>query len=918
MILGSVVKTALPLLDSGNVGEGDILVAATDVSVPGFIAELGPVCRDTQREELIRASRILNGIDYVEYKYVEYKANSGQTRTRHFLFVQFFRPLPQSPRHGPVGAYGLTTQPDLVRIEGGVRIVNIRVLHVSLDSGQLKIEVDRQGDFSTYWLLLGWQHKDGHWKHVIGALDPQFSRAPVNFRASCSVDFDCRQVEICPPERRQEPLIDYLAKDYASFRQLLLDLIPQRNPEWLERNPADLGIALVELLAYTGDHLSYFQDAVANEAYLDTARQRISAKRHARLIDYQMHDGRNAWTFVHFTVTSKGTIPQNTKVLSRITSPLQNQTSLPGVVIQEGSVATEAFASDPALVRVRAFETTFPLNVHPENSEIFLHTWGNRECCLPRGATSAYVYSLDPSDPQQAVRPQIDKDNFLLEKGDLLLLEEIKGPNAGAPADPAHRQVVQLVDVEETKDPAFQDQLANGQLQVRRNDNDTPLPLLRVTWRQEDALAFPLCLSTQPDGQDPVANISVARGNIVLADHGLTVHDPQSPPVAADTPFRLRLKQGPLTMQCQPEAVPYEVDLVTEAVSLTTPRTTLSGEARRAQPALALLVHSSTDPEVWTPVPDLLSSSAFDKHFVVDVDNGGRATLRFGDGVYGQEPVEGTTFTAWYRVGNGRAGNIGSEALAHIVQPTTVTDWPSILAVRNPLPAQEGTDPETIEEVRQFAPAAFRAELFRAVTEADYTAAARKIPGIAGAVATFRWTGSWYTVFVGVDPRNPADVITESGGRTFLVPSFERRVRDGLTRYKLAGYDLEICSGEYVPLAIDLELCIGLDHFRGDVAEAVYQVLSNRINPDRTFGFFHPDHFTFGQAVYLSKLYAAVEAVEGVNSVMVTRFQRFGKVAAGELEAGVLPIGPWEIARLDNDPNFMERGVLRISAKGGK
>lgn len=881
---------------------------ATSMTAMGVIEELGPVCRDEQRAALIRAHPNLNGIDFVEYR----SSGSGAS-TQHILTVHFLIPLPYPPHSNPDGAYGLTTKLDLVRIEGGTRVVNIRVLNVGLDGSQLKIEVDRQGDFSTYWLLLGWQHKDGRWKHIIPALDPQFSKAPINFRAHCPVDFACRQVESCPPERRQEPLIDYLAKDYASFRQLLLDLIPQRNPDWLERNPADLGIALVELLAYTGDHLSYFQDAVANEAYLDTARQRLSAKRHARLIDYQMHDGRNAWTFLHLAVTSKGTIPQNTKVLSRITSPLQNQTSLPEVVITETSLATEAFESDPALVQVRAFETTFPLKVYPENNEIFLHIWGNRECCLPRGATSAYVYSLDPSNPQQAVLPK-------LVIGDFLLLEEIIGPVTGVPADPAHWQVVHLVDVEEAEDPAFKNQLSNRQLQVWQL-GDTPLPLLRVTWRPEDALAFPLCLSTQPDGKNPVLNVSVARGNIVLADHGRTVREehPQPSPVAPDTPFRLRLKQGPLTMQCQPEMVLYEVDPVTKAVSLKTPRTDLSGELRRARPALALIVHSPTDQEVWTAVPELLSSSAFDKHFVVDVDNDGRATLRFGDGVYGQEPAGAIKFTVSYRVGNGRAGNIGSEALAHIVQPTTVTDlWPAITAVRNPLPAYDGTDPETIEEVRQLAPAAFRAELFRAVTEADYTAVARKIPGVAGAVATFRWTGSWYTVFVGVDPRDPADVITESGGRTFLAPSFERRVRDHLTRYRLAGYDLEIRSGEYVPLAIDLELCVALDHFRGDVAEAVYQALSNRINPDRTLGFFHPDHFTFGDAVYLSKLYAAVEAVEGVDSVVVTRFQRFGKVAAGELEAGVLPIGPWEIARLDNDPNFMERGVLRITAQGGK
>ena len=190
--------------------------------------------------------------------------------------------------------------------------------------------------------------------------------------------------------------------------------------------------------------------------------------------------------------------------------------------------------------------------------------------------------------------------------------------------------------------------------------------------------------------------------------------------------------------------------------------------------------------------------------------------------------------------------------------------------------------------------------------------------GVAGAVADFIWTGSWFTVFVGIDPLNPIDLITEPGGRTRLTPEFERGARHFLTRYKLAGYDLEIRSGEYIPLEIDLELCVKTNHFRGDVIEAVYEALSNRITPYGGRGFFHWDNFTFGQPVYLSQLYAAVEAVEGVEAVFVTRFRRFGKLDNGELESGVLPIGPWEIARLDNDANFMENGVLRVTARGGK
>src|SRR5207248_8256832 len=103
---------------------------------------------------------------------------------------------------------------------------------------------------------------------------------------------------VCPPPQRVEPEVNYLAKDYASFRQLILDRLALTMPDWQERHVPDIGIALVEVLAYVGDYLSYYQDAVATEAYLDTARQRISVRRHARLVDYLMHEGCNARAWV--------------------------------------------------------------------------------------------------------------------------------------------------------------------------------------------------------------------------------------------------------------------------------------------------------------------------------------------------------------------------------------------------------------------------------------------------------------------------------------------------------------------------------------------------------------------------------------------------------------------------------------------
>jgi hypothetical protein len=583
-------------------------------------------------------------------------------------------------------------------------------------------------------------------------------------------------------------------------------------------------------------------------------------------------------------------------------------------VIPEIEVPSASFDSDPALAQVRVFETTIALDVHPLNNTIFIHTWGDQRCCLPVGTRSAYLFCLpEGADQRQAQLPD-------LAVGDFLLLEEAVGPRSGAAADadPAHRKVVQLESVRTMTvgDPAYRDMLtAQGELQVFRV-GDTPLPLLHVTWRRADALDFPLCLSALTLERKSLLNVSVARGNMVPVDHGRTTTERVDDlAVPTDRIFRQRLAGTPLTMQAEPDFVTRDV----ATARMLTPRTQLDIDVRSVRPAIALLIDFPAGiRQLWEPVRDLLDSPGSANEFTVEVGNDGRPTLRFGDDEYGKRPTGATALTAVYRVGNGRAGNVGAEALSHVVQPTVALNWPAISRVRNPKPAVGGVEAETIEEVRQFAPAAFRAEQFRAVVESDYIAAALKLPEVAGAVAQFRWTGSWYTVFVGVDPKDPEDLITEPGGRTRLSAPLANRVRAQLTRYKLAGYDLEIRSAEYVPLELAFELCVEPDHFRADVAQAVRRALSNRINPDRTRGHFHPDHYTFGQPVYLSALYSAIEAVPGVLSVFITLFRRFGKTSNGEIESGVLPIGPWEIARLDNDPGFQENGVLRITAGGGK
>ena len=82
--------------------------------------------------------------------------------------------------------------------------------------------------------------------------------------------------------------IDYLARDYYSFRQALVDLIPAKLPEWTDRSEADFGIVLIELFAYMGDILSYYQDRIADESFLTTAQERRSVITPLRLVGYEM------------------------------------------------------------------------------------------------------------------------------------------------------------------------------------------------------------------------------------------------------------------------------------------------------------------------------------------------------------------------------------------------------------------------------------------------------------------------------------------------------------------------------------------------------------------------------------------------------------------------------------------------------
>ena len=83
-------------------------------------------------------------------------------------------------------------------------------------------------------------------------------------------------------------IIDYMARDYDSLLQAMREQIPELLPEWQEyESEADFGNVLLQLFAHMGDILSYYQDRVAGESFLSTARSRSSVIDHLGLIAFR-------------------------------------------------------------------------------------------------------------------------------------------------------------------------------------------------------------------------------------------------------------------------------------------------------------------------------------------------------------------------------------------------------------------------------------------------------------------------------------------------------------------------------------------------------------------------------------------------------------------------------------------------------
>ncbi len=729
------------------------------------------------------------------------------------------------------------------------------------------------GDFSLYKIRIEDARMDRYFNDVV-----------FSFKANCPSDLDCDPpAHECPPDQVVDFPINYLARDFWSYRRALLDFASQRYPDWKDRLEADGGIMLAEVMSALGDEFAYYQDRIAREAYLETATQRRSLRLHARLVDYHLQDALGASAWLDFTAIADGNIPAGADAYT--TSDDGTTT-----VFEVGRSFVEMTKSPP---------TQFFVSIN--SNEFSPHCWDEDDTCLPVGATELFI-----EGHHAAHLPLTQQPDGVIGKWVLLRTDPTD------PAIPARVLMVRLISVSDATDPVILDPLTL-----------LPKEITRLVWENEQALPHEMDM-----------RYLKVRGNLLPSLAGEM--DTKYFVVGAE-PSSLGLPQSKMQelvraieRQGHDGSVTYLFSLpATDVRPLVWKKTDDEGgaeaEVRLTQVSFDALTSDWKEEDEWRRQRSLLGTSdETDRDYTLDdgtwrrvvgyqrigpeivhhdYASGEGFTIRFGDGMFGLVPVEETVFKVQYRIGGGRRGNVAAGA---------ITDFDPTLSgivsgVTNPMPATGGTDPETAETLRQLAPEAFRAITYRAVRSADYAEAAERLPWVQRAGAAFRWTGSWISAFVTPDPL----------GASTLNPPRRGELERQLDRFRQAGREAHVLDPVYADLDLEIVVCVAPNAYLGDVKERVLLALFGKKGVRPLPGYFSPDRFTFGVPLDRSTLEAAIQSVEGVRAVEGICFRRRGFFDWRAFKELSYPPGMDAIIRVENDPLHPERGTVRLLMEGG-
>lgn len=747
----------------------------------------------------------------------------------------------------------------------------------------LEIVVSSPGDFSLHRL------------HIDDArVDPFFNDTEFSFKQGCPSVFDCRTD--CSPAaiESQDYPVDYLARDFWSFRRALLDFAAERYPGWSEPLEADEAVMLMEIMAALGDEFAYTQDRYARETTLPNATQRRSRSALARLVDYLPEPGLAAETELAIWVRA-------------------------GVGGETCDIGARAWALPEGREPI-PFSATAEVWHHEAWNEIPLHCPDSDVACLPAGATEAYLLTSAPTVAQLPPGSPLTPQQFW--QGRRMIL-------ASRPADPSEPQralAVTLTSVEATTDSLA----------------PTPgvaTPVAKITWDTPTPWPMPLAeTSALLNIVTVIAGEEISERFRIGADNAASTRHPGLTPTELGHLLALPRtveREGPHEQDREGRGRILRYGLRnTEQRGLGWIKPAEASGLSNMAVRLPLLELNEVLPPLYDPDPggaawsftrDLATADLDSTEFTLEEgmwrkvvtyqtptagdiefqDYAGDEgwTIRFGDGAFGRPPEDGTVLEAVYFSAPGSAANLSPTSVIHLNAPANAA--PGLLfdyaeAVTNPLQITSGSDEEAAENIRINAPEAYRALPLRAVRPEDFSDILERIDWVQRANATVRWTGSWASYFIAADP---------TGG--FALSNTQLQQLDAeIDCIRQATRDARAAEPDYVDIDLQVEICASIDSYPGEVAERVTRALA-------TPGYFNPDNFTFGQSLSRSGLEAAIQCVPGVKGVEKIRLRERTKRDWHDFAESELMVEPWQIVRLQNDPRFPGRGSLSITAHGG-
>ncbi len=748
-----------------------------------------------------------------------------------------------------------------------VQVTDVQVL--ASEDKTLRLKVQPVGDYSAYTL-----------KSTSAGIDPLFSDIEFKFRPGC-FNANCALLsnDQAPAE---EPVIDYLAKDYDSFKHVLMNAMRERVPGWQPSSEADLDQVLIDLIAADADELSDYQDRVMNEAYFGRARKRVSLARHARLMDYHIHQGNQASTWLVLQVNTDGSVPEGFPVWA-------------GASWNHGNAVI--------------FAASHAQQCYTILNELKLYDWGGTVTALEVNSTQADLTTGSMSEPEaQVLRKQLLRSDLspmdrqrLRDAGALaLVVEEKLNPETGSEhgRDKSKRQLLRLLD-----DDAQAAEIVHDPVEHKW--------MVRIRWREADKLGQRFCFSIQCNGV-PSSGVSAFHANLIHAAHGRphqTVFRPPGSQLGAVPSDQMEYQD-----EAYYEPTRWGVVCPVPGAPLAYLNTLPGGE----KPVYSTL-QVDVDGQAWQEQNDLIESQSDDRHFVVETDEMGVSRIRFGNGVNGQAVPSEATVTCRYQVGRGSAGNVGADVLTGFDH--SPTGFPAVDKVWNPLDVSDGREPETPDEIIRRAPEAYRSRQLRAVTLQDYIDRAEQLDAVSHAYADYQWTGSWRTVRISIDPKNTTE----------LSDALRQEIAAHLDAVRLIGEDLEVRAARYVGLNIRMELCAHPDYWPADLENELRMEFSDAYTGDGRTGFFHPDCWTFGQPLYASQLIGRAMTVQGIERVLTLSMRRWYAGADSQSpplivtpeeiqgeQVSKLEVKPEEVIQVSNDPSRMEQGLISFDIMGGR